>query len=314
MNYDIVGDLHGQDQKFEALLKKMGYVPVGSGYRAPHGHQLVLLGDLIDRGPGQTRVLEIVRSMVEKGDAQCIMGNHEFNAIAYVTDDPHHPGEALRPNRGDSDKCRKNREQHAEFLAQVGEGSPAHRDWVQWFRSLPPFLELGGIRAVHGCWDQASVDLLKATGWGAGKILDDAVLLQVANRKTPEKRARQLLLCGLEIPLSEGQFIVDKAGHHHSDVRIANWRHWGKTLREVALVPKGQEELLAKLDWPAGLVLSAIEGSPIFVGHHWFSGHPVIESPKLACLDWSSAAGGPQVAYRWSGEEELSNDKLTCIT
>jgi hypothetical protein len=81
----------------------------------------------------------------------------------------------------------------------------------------------------------------------------------------------------------------------------------------VALVPKGQEELLAHLDWPAGLVLSAIEGSPVFVGHHWFSGHPVIESPKLACLDWSSAAGGPQVAYRWSGEEELSNDKLIWV-
>ena len=81
----------------------------------------------------------------------------------------------------------------------------------------------------------------------------------------------------------------------------------------MALVPKGQEELLAHLDWPAGLVLSAIEGSPVFVGHHWFSAHPVIESQKLACLDWSSAAGGPQVAYRWSGEEELSNDKLIWV-
>ena len=226
MNYDIIGDVHGQSEKFEALLNKIGYVAVGSGYRAPQDHRLVLLGDLIDRGPGQIRVLEIVRSMVESGDALCIMGNHEFNAIAYVTDDPYHPGEALRPNRGDSDKCQKNRAQHAEFLAQVGEGSDAHRDWVQWFRSLPPFLELEGIRVVHGCWDQASVDVLREYVWDAGRLLDDELLVEVANRKTPLKRARQLLLCGLEIPLAEGQYIVDKSGHRHSDVRVANWRHW----------------------------------------------------------------------------------------
>jgi hypothetical protein len=313
MNYDIVGDLHGQSQKFEALLRKLGYVAAGSGYRAPLGHQLVLLGDLIDRGPGQMRVLDIARTMVESGDALCVMGNHEFNALAYVTDDPYQPGEALRPNRNESNKCQKNRAQHAEFLAQVGEGSDAHRDWVQWFRSLPPFLELNGIRAVHGCWDQAAVDLLRESGWGAGKPLDEALLVQVANLETTVKDARKLLLCGLEIPLAEGLFIQDKAGHRHTDVRIASWRHWGKTLGDVALVPKGQEELLSKLDWPAGLVLCTIEGSPVFVGHHWFSGHPVIESPKLACLDWSSAADGPQVAYRWSGEEELSNDKLIWV-
>ena len=82
---------------------------------------------------------------------------------------------------------------------------------------------------------------------------------------------------------------------------------------DVALLPKGQEDVLATLDWPAGLVLSAIEGAPIFVGHHWFSGHPVIESPKLACLDWSSAAGGPQVAYRWDGEEALRNAHLVWV-
>ena len=41
-----------------------------------------------------------------------------------------------------------------------------------------------------------------------------------------------------------------------------------------------------------------------------FSGTPVLESPKVACLDWSAAAKGPLVAYRWDGESQLSNEKL----
>lgn len=51
-------------------------------------------------------------------------------------------------------------------------------------------------------------------------------------------------------------------------------------------------------------------GAPIFLGHHWFSGHAKIESPQLAVLDWSAAKDGPLVAYRWDGETELSNSKL----
>ena len=51
----------------------------------------------------------------------------------------------------------------------------------------------------------------------------------------------------------------------------------------------------------------------MFIGHHWFSGQPVIESPKLACLDWSAAKDGPLVGYRWAGESQLRNDHLVWV-
>ena len=148
--------------------------------------------------------------------------------------------------------------------------------------------------------------------------LNDDFLAEIYRKEadgseSPMMKARKLLSCGLEIPLPDGKAIEDKAGHKHKDMRIANWRHWAKEFHEVALVPKGQEELLRGMEWPADLVISAIEGSPIFVGHHWFTGHPVIESSKLACLDWSAAKDGPLVAYRWDGESELSNDKLAWV-
>jgi len=313
--YDIVGDIHGQAAKFEALLKTLGYQPVGSGYKAPAGHQLVLLGDLIDRGPAQVRVLEIAKAMVDSGDALCIMGNHEFNAIAYGTEDANQVGESLRPNRGDSKKCINNRAQHAEFLAQVGEGSPAYKGWLEWFRKLPPYMDLGGIRVVHGCWDDDAIATLRANGWGEDQHLTDELLqaackIEANGQESSFLRARKLLTCGLELPLPEGKVIRDKAGHEHKEVRIANWRHLATQLHEVALVTPGQEAQLIGMEWPADLVISAIEGAPIFVGHHWFSGHPKIESPKLACLDWSAARDGPLVAYRWDGETELSNSKL----
>lgn len=308
--YDIIGDVHGQASKLEELLALMGYRAVRGSYKAPAGRQAIFLGDLIDRGPGQLRTLEIVRSMVEAGDARCIAGNHEFNAIGYATEDPGNPGEYLRPNRADTPKCRKNRAQHEAFLSQVATSATAHKDWVDWFKTLPPALDLGGIRVAHACWDQDAVTTLADAGWHDGQPLSDEVLIAAYQRGSPIQAARELLTCGLEIGLPTGHVIRDKAGHEHNNVRVANWRNWATSFHEIALVPAGQESQLEGMDWPAGLVISAIEGAPVFVGHHWFNGHPVVESPKLACLDWSAAQGGPLVAYRWSGETELSSDRL----
>lgn len=312
-SFDLVGDVHGYVDQLEVLLDVMGYVRSGLGYQAPAGRQLVFLGDLIDRGPGQVRVLEIARAMVESGNALCIMGNHEFNAICYAMEDPSNPGECFRPNRADTVKCAKNREQHGEFLRQVGEGSAAHKDWVSWFRTLPPFIDLSDLRVVHGCWGTEAVTILTAGGWGPGSVLTDELLADVNREGSTMMEARKLLTCGLELALPKGRFILDKSGHQHFEVRIANWRDWASQIHELALVPAGQEAQLKGMAWPASLVISKIEGAPIFVGHHWFSGHPVIESPKLACLDWSVAKGGKLVAYRWDGESELSNDKLVWV-
>lgn len=311
--YDVIGDIHGHAAYLEALLARMGYVQSGSGYRPPTGRQAVFLGDLIDRGPDQTRVLSIVRSMVDAGHARCIMGNHEHNAVGFITPDPGSPGEMLRPNVLASPKGRKNREQHAGFLAQVGEGSTNHRAWVDWFKTLPPFLDLDGIRVVHGSWDAPSVDVCRDAGWTEQASLDGQLLIDTFEEGAL-KDARKRLTCGLELELPAGRFILDKAGHRHPEVRVADWRHDATDFSQVALVPAGNEALLDDMEWPAGLELKPIEGSPVLIGHHWFNGsRPLIESPKLACLDWSAARGGVLAAYRWDGEDELSNDKLVWV-
>ena len=68
--------------------------------------------------------------------------------------------------------------------------------------------------------------------------------------------------------------------------------------------------LVEDLPIPDHLPLTEVTGSPILFGHYWFSGTPMIESGKVACLDWSAAAKGPLVAYRWDGETSLENKKL----
>lgn len=58
----------------------------------------------------KVHTVRIVQAMVAAGNAKVVMGNHEFNAIAWATPDPQRPDEALRPHTD------KNRHQHQCFL------------------------------------------------------------------------------------------------------------------------------------------------------------------------------------------------------
>ncbi len=54
----------------------------------------------------------------------------------------------------------KNANQHAKFLGQDGENSPAHKDVINWFRTLPIWLDLPGLRVVNARWHDASREAL----------------------------------------------------------------------------------------------------------------------------------------------------------
>ena len=61
----IIGDIHGCIDEFNELVDKLNY--------DKNHDRLILLGDLIDRGPNSVAVVEKARKM----DLECVMGNHE---------------------------------------------------------------------------------------------------------------------------------------------------------------------------------------------------------------------------------------------
>jgi hypothetical protein len=91
--------------------------------------------------------------MVDAGSALVVLGNHEFNAVAWAT----------RDGRGGwcRDHSAKNLHQHEDFLSEVDDGSATHHDWVDWFKTIPMWLDLGGLRVVHACWHEPSMRKLE---------------------------------------------------------------------------------------------------------------------------------------------------------
>ena len=303
MEYDVIGDIHGQAGKLDALLAKLGYVDRGGLWIPPQGRQAVFLGDLIDVGPAQILVVDRVRRMVDAGYARCIMGNHEFNAIGYVSPRLDGSGDFLRKN------SKTNQDQHTEFLRQVGAGSALHRDLVKWFRTLPPALDLGGIRVVHAWWHNPYVERIGGQ-WGGDIPMSDDFLYRAYDKQNPEWQAMEGLTKGLEVRLPPGHSFLDHSNVERFDVRTKWWLPEATRYRDVALIGEEERQKLPDAALPSTFAPLPVTGSPVFVGHYWMSGTPMAQSPKVACLDYSAAKSGPLVAYRWMGEDEIESDNF----
>ncbi|MGF6872178.1 metallophosphoesterase [Paraburkholderia sp. MM5477-R1] len=306
MGYDIIGDVHGQAGKLRALLARLGYANQEGVMRHPE-RMAIFVGDFIDRGPHQLEVLDIVRPMVEEGSALATMGNHEFNAIAWYLRDPDQDDEYLRPRKGEVGE--KNRHQHAAFLAEIEHKPDLHADIIDWFLSLPLWLDLPELRVIHACWHPEFMAELESH-LKPGRLLDEDMMVKASRKGTREYHLVETLLKGIEVELPPGCSFKDKSGHTRREARTRWWNEAAKTYRLAALVSPESEPQLPDTDIPEDARIGYAGDKPVFVGHYWMTGEPEILSSTVACVDYSAGKGGPLVAYRWSGEQELTSSQF----
>ena len=81
-----IGDIHGRDDLFEKLLNK---IAADSNDRGAADVSIILLGDLVDRGPQSKQVVERAMTLARSWpDVRCLMGNHEEVFLAALGGDP----------------------------------------------------------------------------------------------------------------------------------------------------------------------------------------------------------------------------------
>ncbi|MCY9863343.1 hypothetical protein OTK49_12380 [Vibrio coralliirubri] len=283
----FIGDLHAQQDKLAALLDSQGVTEGGKDSDTT----LVFIGDLIDNSPDSATdhiaTLNLVKSLVDSKQALCLLGNHEFNAVGWYLKDAN--GKYLR----DRSKA-GNQKQHAHFLTQVGEDSPLHKEFVEWFMSLPLYINCGDIRTIHACWHEESIERLneylnadrslKAEHW--------------SNAFNPDHELYELietLLKGPEVRLPSGCSFYDKNGIERHHIRAAWWKDENsvETYRDLAVVPTGQADVIpnAKLERSAKIFNRQSLIFPVVVGHYTLAPTPFPEclSEQVVCVDFNAA-------------------------
>ncbi|WP_353120134.1 metallophosphoesterase [Myroides odoratus] len=305
-NFDIIGDIHGHSNDLKNLLGALGYKLKGNCYQHPE-RKVLFLGDYIDRGVNVVEVLEIIKNMVDNGEAIALMGNHEYNAICYntLTAD----GSYLREH------SKKNFNQHAITMAAFMQKPNLYKMYIEWFKTLPLYYENDSFRAIHACWDEDSVAYLKT------RLLDNCLttdLLEEANTAdTPLYHAVEIVLKGKEINLPNNQSFIDKDGIIRHSFRVKWWEEPQKphTLSTVSasVIKHFTDEAVDVQE----VNFYTKEAKPVFFGHYWMKINPnrtpAILTSNTCCLDYSVAKNGHLVCYRYSGEQELNSKAINFI-
>ena len=112
----IVGDVHGCFQEFLELLEKVNY--------KEKTHRLILVGDVINRGPFSLKMLKWVKD----NQIEMVRGNHEQAFIA-----------GFGKNKWAFPSLRQLKEEMQEDLGQ----------WVKWLSNLPLYIEEKDFLVVH---------------------------------------------------------------------------------------------------------------------------------------------------------------------
>jgi len=302
--YDIIGDIHGHSNTLETLLNELGYTK-NYGFYSHKNRKVIFTGDFIDRGPNIIKTLEIVKAMVDNRSAYSIMGNHEYNSICYHTRDT--KGDFLREH---SDK---NRHQYRHTLKEFYNHKDLLLFYINWFKTLPLFLEIDGIRIVHACWDYEMIAFVKNI-WPTHRLTWD-FLLKSADKTQKEYNAIDILLKGKEIHLPYNYVYTDKDGTKRKTIRIKWWKSLeNETYQSIAINYSAQiPNILLKNDKIFNNLVYKEDDAPVFLGHYWRQGLPQTFTKNICSVDYSVAKNGKLVAYRWDGEKELDNSKFVSV-
>jgi hypothetical protein len=301
---DLIGDIHGHADKLEELLQKLGYAKHGGAYSHPE-RKVLFVGDYIDRGPKIRETLELVKAMVDSGNAIALMGNHEYNALCFHFQETE--GGHLRKH------LIKNIIQHYETLEQFQNRQDDYEAYLEWFKTLPLFYETDNFRAVHACWDNEVIEYLR--GALVNDRLTDDLIYQSVKKGTQLNEAIEQTLKGKEMKMPKGLFFNDKDGTQRTEIRIKWWEDpRAMTYRSISVEPiDNLPEEPIQLSELNSLDFYSSSDKKVFFGHYWLKGEPTQYKENICCLDYSVARGGKLVAYRLSNENILDNRNLVYV-
>ena len=115
--------------------------------------------------------------------------------------------------------------------------------------------------------------------------------------------------------LPKGQNFKDKDGTVRSEIRIKWWEDPAEmTYKQISVEPlENLPQTKIDLTLLKSQEFYKKEEKPVFFGHYWLKGKPLLNKENVCCLDYSVAKEGYLVAYTFEGESKLESAKLTFV-
>lgn len=193
----VIADIHGHYDALQRLKKEFNY--------DPKEHQLIYLGDYIDRGPNSCEVVNEVMRDVDEG-AIALLGNHERVMLNAITKKPN------RNRINDTMLWLRNGGQRT-LDSYEENGNKAKKSHLDYFASLPLYVESdkyffvhAGVNPTRKIEDQTEEDFL----WIRDDFLNAKDLSRATNKIVVFGHSPTIAFTGkMEIFIAEDRIGVD---------------------------------------------------------------------------------------------------------
>ncbi|MEO7773099.1 MAG: metallophosphoesterase, partial [Steroidobacteraceae bacterium] len=267
---DIIGDVHGEIGPLRELLHALGYNPRGVH---PVGRRLIFVGDLFDRGPDSPAVFTLVRDLMARGLAQCVLGNHELNLIR---------GASKSGNRWFIDPAHEEQQAGGEFEHCRALPVELRAELLAFLDSVPIALEREDLRVVHAAWRRIDIEALRPDARNTlqfyvdyeAETLSDLTHSGIDAAADAEERRWQHALYDREavVPLLPALGLSDERYQMGNPLRVVT-----SGVERVAIEPfwaSGKWRMCDRVRWWNHYD----QPVPVVIGHYWRKATPVATS------------------------------------
>lgn len=147
----LIGDIHGRVDLLDKMLEQITAQPDSDTVR------IVVLGDMIDRGPDSATVLRRLYALhtARPDHMICLMGNHERMMLDFITSPDIDAGWLRSGGKATMASYGLDPSDAPETLSE-GLSAALGQDIHQWLSHLPPKWLSDGLLAVHAGADPAA--------------------------------------------------------------------------------------------------------------------------------------------------------------
>ena len=271
---DVVGDIHGEIDALQSLVDRLGYSRHGDH---PENRRLVFVGDLCDRGPNSPAVVEYVRDLVDRQNAQCVLGNHELNILRQS---------GKSGNRWFLDPSHREQQPNGEFGHSVPIEGSASSDVLEFFAALPLALERQDLRVVHAAWVRDAIEVVRRSSGSTVELYEQfadltrhqilAEGLEDAAREEEAAWGEQLADKFAHVPLLEATGRLDELYQMGNPIRVLT--SGVERLARRPFFASGKWRMCDRVRWWDEYE----EGIPVVIGHYWRQLAPIAASEHAA--------------------------------
>ena len=142
---DVIGDLHGCYDELCRLLDRLGHTDLcgrGPSIGEGTGPRVIFVGDLTDRGDRNVDTFNLVADLVERGDALCVLGNHDRRFMRWLRGEDVAVAHGLGTTIGEFERLSRPEQSHFRERA------------LHFYESIPSAVRFdkGQAVVVHAAW------------------------------------------------------------------------------------------------------------------------------------------------------------------